>query len=84
MIYIQHFEGIGDIQILDLDSLYNCFECYYVGRLRSGNRRTSPTFPITFWNVRNLLTNQFDHTNNAMKGRYRRINNIVESAHPGF
>ena len=78
------FEDISDLQMPDLDPLYNYFEDYCIGRLRSRNRRTSPTFPITFWNVHNLLTNQFDHTNNAVEGCHRRLNNIVGSAHPGF
>ena len=78
------FEDIGDLQMSDFDPLYNYFEDYYIGRLPSRNRRTSPTFPITFWNVHNLLTNQFDHTNNAVEGWHRRLNNIVDSAHPGF
>ena len=62
------FEDIGDLQIPDLDPLCNYFEDCYIGRLRSRNRRISPTFPITFWNVNNLLTNQFDHTNNIVEG----------------
>ena len=78
------FEDISDLQMSDLDPLYNYFQDYYIGRLRSRDRRTSPTFPITFWNVHNLLTNQFDHTNNAVEGWHRRLNNIVDSAHPGF
>ena len=77
------FEDIDDPQMPDLDPLDNYFEGYYICRLRSSNRRTSPTFPITFWNVHNLLTNQFDHTNNAVEGWHRRLNNIVDSAHPG-
>ena len=78
------FEDIGDLQIPDLDPHYNYLEDCYLGRLRSRNRRTSPTFPIAFWNVNNLLMNQFDHTNNVVEGRHRRLNNIVDSAHPGF
>ena len=62
------FEDIGALQIPDLDPLYNYLEDCYTSRLRSANRRTSPTFPITFWNVNNLLTNQFDHTNNVVEG----------------
>ena len=42
------FGDIGDIQMSDLDPLYNYFEDCNIGRLRSRNRRTSPTFPITF------------------------------------
>ncbi|CAF3940872.1 unnamed protein product [Rotaria sp. Silwood2] len=42
------FEDIGDLQIPDLDPLYNYFEDYYIGRSRSRNRRTIPMFPITF------------------------------------
>ncbi|CAF0950737.1 unnamed protein product [Rotaria sp. Silwood1] len=78
------FEDIGGLQIPDLDPVYNYFEDYYIGRFRSRNRRIIPTFPITFWNVHNLLRNQFDHTNNAVEGWHRRLNNIVDSAHPGF
>ena len=78
------FEDIGDLQIPDLDPLYNYLEDCYIGRLRSRNRRTSPKFPITFWNVNNLLKNQFDHTNNVVEGWHRRLNNIIDSAHPGF
>ena len=50
----------------DLHLLDNYFEDDYIGRLGSRNRRTTPTFTITFWNVDNLLTNQFDRTNNAI------------------
>ena len=60
------FEDIADLQMSDLHPLDNYFEDDYIGRLRSRNRRTTPTFPITFWNVHNLLTNQFDRTNNAI------------------
>jgi len=42
------FEDIGDLKIPDLDPLYNYFEDYYIGGFRSRNRRTMPTFPITF------------------------------------
>ena len=41
-------------------------------------------FPITFWNLHNTLRNQFDHTNNAVEGWNRRLNNIVDSDYPGF
>jgi hypothetical protein len=41
-------EDIDDLQILDIDPLYNYFGDYYIGRFRSRNRRTIPTFPITF------------------------------------
>ena len=78
------FEDIGDLQIPDLDPLYNYHEDCCIGRLRSRNRRTSPTFPITFWSVNNLLTSHFGHTNNGVEGRHRRLNNIVDSAYLGF
>ena len=51
------FEDISDLLIPDLDPLYNHLEDCYMGRLQSCNRKTNPTFPITFWNVNNLLTN---------------------------
>ena len=60
------FEDIADLQMSDFDLLDNSFEDDYIDQLRSRKRRTSPTFPITFWNVHNLLTNQFDHTNHAI------------------
>jgi hypothetical protein len=55
------------------------FEDYYIGRHRSRNRRTIPTFPITFWNLHNLLRKQFDHTNNAIEGCHRRPTQVIES-----
>ena len=78
------FADIGDLQIPDLDPLYNYLQDSYLGRLRSRNRGTSSTFPIAFWNVNNLLTNQLDHTNNVVEGWHRRLNNVVDSAHPRF
>ena len=78
------FEDIGDLQILELDPLYSYLEDCYISRLRSRNRRTSPRFLITFCNVNNLLTNQFDHANIVVEGCHRRLNNIVDSVHREF
>jgi hypothetical protein len=78
------FEDISDLQIPGLDPLYNYFENHYIGRFQSCNRRTMPMFPIILWNLHHLVRNQFNQTNNALEGWYRRLNNIVDSAHPGF
>jgi hypothetical protein len=37
-------------------------------------------FPITFWNLHNLLRNQFDHTNKAVEGWHRQLKHIFGSA----
>jgi len=41
-------------------------------------------FPITFWNLHNTLRNQFDHINNPVEEWHQRLNNITDSAYPGF
>ena len=58
------------------------FEDHYIGRLRSGNRRAKPTFPIKKWNMYDRTLSELPRTNNSLEGFHNGFRVMMGQANP--
>ncbi|KII73004.1 hypothetical protein RF11_00672 [Thelohanellus kitauei] len=64
-----------------LQPLIEYFEDTYIGRVIVGNRRRTPIFPISLWNVHDATFSGCDRTTNGVEGWHHSFSRFVSGNH---
>ncbi|KII60701.1 hypothetical protein RF11_14879 [Thelohanellus kitauei] len=77
MLEHEFFVSHGNI----LQPLIEYFEDTYIGRVIVGNRRRTPIFPISLWNVHDATFSGCDRTTNGVEGWHHSFSRFVSGNH---
>ena len=77
------FDELNDNRPDELAPVYDYWEDNYIGRLRR-NRRSAPTFPTAFWNMRSRVADCLPRTNNSLEGWHHAFQSSVSCHHPNI
>lgn len=80
---INAFEILQEHLPSEADPIIDYFEDVYVGRVRR-NRRGSPSFPISMWNMYDRVLEDLPRTNNSLEGWHNRLQSNISACHPNI
>jgi len=75
------FDELVDSSPPELAPLHDYWEDNYVGRQRR-NRRGTPRFPISLWNMRDRVSDNLPRTNNSVEAWHRSFQQTADCQHP--
>ncbi|XP_066963162.1 uncharacterized protein [Macrobrachium rosenbergii] len=80
---IEEFETLQETLPPETDPVIDYFEDTYISRKRRHARRT-PRFPVSTWNMYDLVVDDIPRTNNSLEGWHDHMQASITSFHPNI